>query len=33
MIIKFYLKVLEDEWQNSQKLPELLKSTKLENIF
>lgn len=33
MIITLYLKVLEDEWQNSQKSPESLKTTKLENFF
>lgn len=33
MIIIFYLKVLKDKGQSSQKLPESLKTIKLENFF
>lgn len=33
MIIIFYLKILKDKGQSSQKLPESLKPTKLENFF
>lgn len=32
MIIKFYLRVLKDGWQNSQKVSETSKTTKLENF-
>lgn len=29
----FYLKVLEEEWQNSQKLPKSLKTIRLKNFL
>lgn len=32
-IITFYLKVLGEEWQNSQKLPKSLKTIRLKNFF
>ena len=32
-IISFYLKVLKDEWQNSQKFSKSLKITKLKNFL
>lgn len=32
-IITFYLKVLGEEWQNSQKLPKSLKTIRLKNFL